>query len=123
MRPTLRPAFAGACVRTLAVAAVATALSVHAGVPTLPDCLEGSDFIANAARARDNGMRRDAFLARMEEDFVVIRSFPSALRWFVKDGDDERFLLDAAAGVYDQPQAPARHQADFLAACLERLTA
>lgn len=124
MRPTLRPAYAGACVRSLAVAAAASvALAVHAGVPTLPDCLEGSEFIANAARARDNGMLRDTFLARMEEDFTVIRAFPPALRWFAKDDDDERFLLDAVARVYDRPQPPARHHADFLAVCLERLTA
>lgn len=124
MRPMLRPAFAESGGRSLAMVAVASvALTVQAGVPTVPDCLEGSDFVANAARARDNGMPRDAFLARMEEDFVVIRSFPPALRWFVKDDDDERFLLDAAARVYDRPQAPAQHQADFLAVCLQRLTA
>jgi hypothetical protein len=117
MRPTLRRAFA---VRSLAVAAAASvALAVQAGVPTLPDCLEGSEFIANAARARDNGMHRDTFLARMEEDFAVIRAF----RWFAKDDDDERFLIDAAARVYDRPQAPAQHHADFLAVCLERLNA
>ena len=119
MRPTLRR-LAAACVRSLAVTAVASA--AHAGVPTLHDCLEASEFIANAAHARDNGMLRDTFLARMEEDFVVIRAFPPALRWFAKDGDDERFLLDAAARVYDRPQPPAQHHADFLAVCLERLT-
>jgi len=124
MRPNLRPALAGVCVRTLAMGVVASvALAVQAGVPTVQDCLEGSDFIANAARTRDNGMHRQAFLARLEEDFVVVRSFPSALRWFVKDDDDERFLLDAAARVYDRPQAPAQHHADFLAICLERVAA
>jgi hypothetical protein len=124
MRPTLPPAVAGACVRSLALAAIASiAVTAQAGVPTVHDCLDGSDFVANAARSRDNGMSRDAFLARMEEDFVVIRSFPPALRWFVKDDDDERFLLDAAASVYDRPQAPAQHHADFLAVCLQRLSA
>ncbi len=96
---------------------------MHAGVPTLPDCVEGSDFIANAAHARDNGMLRDTFLARMEEDFVVIRAFPPALRWFVKDRDDERFLLEAVARVYERPRAPAQHRADFFGVCLERLGA
>jgi hypothetical protein len=124
MRPTPGRGIGRACARTLATLAVASiALAVQAGVPTLPDCLDGSDFVANAARARDNGMSRDAFLARMEEDFVVIRSFPPALRWFVKDDDDERFLLEAAARVYDRPQAPTQHQADFLAVCLQRLSA
>jgi hypothetical protein len=124
MRHELRRPAAKACVRSLAIGVVASvALTVQAGVPTLSDCLEGSDFIANAARARDNGVRRDAFLGRMEEDFVVIRSFPPGLRWFVKDDDDERFLLHAAARVYDRPQAPAQHHADFLAICLERAAA
>ncbi len=98
----------------------AVVLEVQAGVPTLPDCREGSEFIANAARSRDNGMPRDAFLARMAEDFAVIRSHPPALRWFVKDEDDERFLLAAAERVYDRPQAPAQHHAEFLALCLAR---
>ncbi len=124
MRSIVRPALARACQSSLMmIAAASVALVAQAGVPTVPDCLEGSDFIANAAHARDNGMRRDAFLARMEEDFVVIRSFPPGLRWFVRDNDDERFLLDAAARVYDRPQAPAQHHADFLAVCLERRAA
>jgi hypothetical protein len=95
----------------------------HAGVPTLDECREASEFIANAARARDNGYAREAFLARMEDDFVVIRAFPPALRWFVKDGDDERFLVESAARVFDRPRAPAGHHADFLAECLARIGA
>jgi hypothetical protein len=122
MRLQLRHPAAKACGRSLAIGVIASAaLAVHAGVPTPHDCLEGSDFIANAARARDNGLHRDAFLTRLEDDFVVIRSFPAALRWFVKDEDDERFLLDAAARVYDRPQAPAQHRVEFLATCLERV--
>lgn len=110
--------------RLLALLALATVpLAAQAGVPTVPDCLEGADFIANAARARDNGVRREAFLGRMADDFVVIRAFPPAFRWFVQDADDERFLLEAAARVYEQPRPPAQHHADFLAACLERLAA
>jgi hypothetical protein len=114
--------------RLLARAACATLFAfvppaAQAGVPTLAECLEGSDFIANAARARDNGIARTTFLARIEEDFIVIRAFPPALRWFVKDDDDERFLRGAAARVFDQPLAPDHHHADFLAACLERAVA
>lgn len=92
-----------------------------AGILTRSECLEGSDFVANAARARDNGMTRDAFLARMEGDFTVIRGFPAAMRWFAKDRDDERLLLVAAERVFDRPQSPEAHRADFLAACLGRI--
>ena len=120
----IRPAMASVCLCWIAVCAAASlAPSVHAGVPTLSDCVEGSDFIANAAHSRDNGMGRDAFVARMQDDFVVIRSFPPALRWFAKDHDDERFLLAAVARVYERPRTPAQHRADFLVTCLERLGA
>ena len=84
------------------------------------DCREGADFIANAARSRDNGMPRDAFMGRLEDDLVVIRAFPPAMRWFAKSVADERFLLQAAAQVFDAPLSPARHHAAFLAACLAR---
>lgn len=108
-----------------AVPALALALLVQgtaeASAPSLNDCFEGADFIANAARSRDNGMPRDAFLGRLEDDLVVIRAFPPALRWFAKDAADERFLIEAATRVYDRPRTPAQHQGDFLAACLERL--
>jgi hypothetical protein len=102
---------------TLAIAAS----SIGASVPTLTDCLEGSDFVANAARSRDNGVERDAFIARLHDDFAAIRAFPPALRWFVRDDDDERFLAREAAAVYDRPQAPERHRDAFLRECLDRL--
>ena len=101
-------------------ALVASAPVAWAGVSTLGECFEAADFIGNAARSRDNGMPREAFLGRLEDDLVVIRAFPPAMRWFAKDAADERFLLQAAARVYDVPLAPAQHHADFLAACLER---
>jgi len=102
----------------LALALVAHA--GHAGVPTLAECDEASDFIANAAHARDNGMQRDAFLERMQADFATVRAFPSALRWFARDDADERFLIDAAAAVFDSPRAPSQHRAAFLALCRAR---
>ncbi len=108
----------------IAVAAVALAVAVStaaASVPTMNECLEASDFIANAARSRDNGLDREAFVARLDGDLAAIRAFPPALRWFVKDDDDERFLAGAAQSVYDQPQAPERHRRAFLRACLARL--
>ena len=33
---------------------------------TLEECIEGADFIGNAAYSRDNGMARAAFLDRLE---------------------------------------------------------
>jgi hypothetical protein len=105
------------------LAAVGLAFAANAalaGVPTLVECAEASDFIANAARARDNGIARSAFLARLDDDLIVIRAFPVSLRWFAKDVEDERLLLDAAARVFDRPGAPEAHHADFLASCLER---
>ena len=122
MRSTLPRALALSCLRWVVLWAIASAAVVaHASVPTLADCLEGADFIANAARSRDNGTGRETFLNRMADDFVVIRSFLPALRWFAKDVDDERFLLDASARVYDRPRPPAQHHAEFLAACFVRL--
>lgn len=120
---TARSAGSALRARLLAAAVAASAsFAVHGGVPTFPECIEGSDFIANAARARDNGMQRATFLARMEEDFVVIRAFPPALRWFAKDDDDEAFLMAAAARVYDRPRLPEDHHSEFLASCLTRST-
>ena len=49
----------------LALVAACLAGSARAGVPSVQECLEGADFIANAARARDNGIERDAFLEVM----------------------------------------------------------
>jgi hypothetical protein len=91
-----------------------------AGVPSVGECFEGAEFIANAARARDAGMKRAAFLDRMEEDFVAIRAFPEPLRWFVRDADDEQFLRESASRVFDAPEPPERHGATFLADCLPR---
>ncbi|HEY3180219.1 MAG TPA: hypothetical protein VGL25_15220 [Casimicrobiaceae bacterium] len=110
------------CCRALIVGAFALPLCASASVPTLADCLEASDFIANAALSRDNGMTRDAFISRLTGDFAAIRAFPAELRWFVRDEDDERFLEDAAEHVFDVPSTPADHRREFLQACFERLT-
>ena len=106
------------------VAACAAGASVAlAGVPSVQECLEGSDFIANAARARDNGIARERFLDRLDADFEAIRAFPPGLRWFAHDADDETFLRDAAQGVFDRPAAPEDHRGAFLRACFARLSA
>src|SRR5204863_3668491 len=106
----------------LFAAALSALPSASASVPTLSDCLEASDFIANAALSRDNGMTRDAFITRLTGDFAAIRAFPAELRWFVRDEDDERFLEDAAEHVFDAPATPAAHRRQFLQACFERLS-
>ena len=107
------------------LAAILAAASLSAGASTLSvaDCFEGSDFIAHAALARENGMPREAFLNRLEEDFQLIQAFPPALRWFAKDEEDEHFLSQFAREVFDAPDAPEAHRARFLAACFARSTA
>jgi len=107
-------------VATLAL--VACAGVAAASVPSVAECLEGSDFIANAARARDNGIARDRFLERLDSDLETIRAFPPALRWFARDGDDEAFLREATESVFREPQAPDEHRAGFLRACFARLS-
>jgi hypothetical protein len=119
MNPPLRHA----CAWCIAFAALVASVPAWAGASTLNECLEAADFIGNAARSRDNGLPREAFIGRLEDDLVVIRAFPPSMRWFAKDADDERFLLRAAARVYDVPLTPAQHHAEFLAACLERTAA
>ena len=104
------------------VAASMAPLAAAASVPTLADCLEASDFIVDAALSRDNGMTRQAFIDRLNGDFVAIRAFPSELRWFVRDEDDERFLENAAEHVFDAPSTPTVHRSEFLQACFERLS-
>ena len=80
-------------------------------------------IIANAAIARDNGISRDAFITRLDDDLHLIHAFPAELRWFAKDAEDERFLRDEAEAVFDAPATPEDHRAAFLRACFRRLTA
>jgi hypothetical protein len=85
---------------------------------SIAECSEGGEFIRNAAIARDNGISRDFFIGRLEEDLVLIRAFPPDLRWFVQDDDDEQFLTERAALVFDQPMKPEQHEASFVTECL-----
>jgi len=107
----------------LAALLLVPAAAARAGVPSVDECLEGSDFIANAARARDNGVARERFLDRMDADFATVRAFPPALRWFVHDDEDESFLRDSAQVVFDRPAAPEDHRTAFLRACFDRMRA
>jgi hypothetical protein len=99
---------------------VACGLSLGAAASshTIAECFEGSDFVANAALARDHGMTRAVFLARLEEDFVMIRAYPPALRWFARDAEDEQMLHAAVTEVFDAPRSPGAHRVRFLEACL-----
>jgi hypothetical protein len=110
----------GARARLVVACIALCSVAAQAGGSLPDECIEGSEFIANAARARDNGVGRETFLDRLEADLIAIRAFPPALRWFARDRDDEQFLFDAAARVFDRPRAPEQHHADFLAGCLDR---
>jgi hypothetical protein len=105
----------------IAVFGLVSAGVVAAGRPSLDECFEGADFIGNAALSRDAGMPADAFLGRMQEDFVAIRAFPNELRWFVHDPEDETFLLSEAREVFKRPEPAANHRLAFLQACVERM--
>ena len=89
----------------------------------MEECLEGSDFIRNAALSRDAGVAADTFLDRMSEDFLVIHAFPAELRWFVHDAGDELFLAAEARHVFEQPSGPDDHSAHFLRVCVDRMAA
>jgi hypothetical protein len=102
------------------LAALACSSTATASKLSMSECFEGSDFIANAALARENGVSRAAFLGRLEDDIELIQAYPPQLRWFAKDRDDEAFLFESAREVFDQPLSPEQHRARFLAACLDR---
>lgn len=87
---------------------------------SLQECLEGGDFVAHAAQARDNGVTRAVFLDRLVADIRLIQSFPAPLRWFVADADDAEFLHAESARVFDAPDAPETHRAQFLKRCFDR---
>ncbi len=108
-------------IAAIAVLCAAYAADGIASLPSLTECLEGSDFIGNAALARDAGMTGRRFIERMQQDFMTIHAFPQQLRWFAHDEEDEVFLTEAARTVFDQPAPPEQHRRAFLEACFERM--
>ena len=88
--------------------------------PSLQECFEGGDFIANAARARENGIPKSVFIDRLVADVYAIQAFPKELRWFVVDPQDAEFLMAEASQVFDRPLSPEAHRADFLSRCFDR---
>ena len=89
-----------------------------AHVPSVKECHEGSDFIYDAAQARDAGATRAFFIGKLKGDLMAIRAFPKTLRWFAQDADDEKLLEGAADAVFDAPRRPELHRKAFLATCL-----
>lgn len=123
----LLPAAAGArlVVRTLFPGLLLLALALlplpaKAGELTVRECAEGSDFIRNAALARDNGVTKAYFLNKIRDDLEIIKAFPPEMRWFARDDDAAAFLLQAATEVFQRPRAPQSHRADFFKACLAK---
>ena len=106
--------------RRLALLLFVLALGTRANAHVLSSKLEGGDFIAHAAEARDNGSTKAEFLDRLVADILLIQAFPVQLRWFVYDPDDAEFLHAEAARVFDSPLHPEVHRAQFLSRCFER---
>jgi len=87
--------------------------------PSLQECFEAGDFIANAARARENGVTKSVFIDRLVADVYAIQAFPPELRWFVVDPEDAEFLVSEASQVFDRPMPPEAHRANFLSRCFD----
>jgi hypothetical protein len=105
--------------RSIILAAVVAGLAGPAAAHDLSfnECMEGSDFIANAALSRDYGITREEFMARLHGDLAAIQAFPPHLRWFAQDEEDERLLVAQTEGVFDDPRPPESHRSVFLEAC------
>jgi len=101
--------------------ALCVAPRVGAHVLTLQECFEGGDFIANAALARENGIDKTQFVDRLVADIRLIQAFPPELRWFVADPEDAEFLHAEATRVFERPQRPEAHRAQFLSRCFDRM--
>jgi len=110
-------------VAVVAVYAVMFAQASFASHPSLTECLEGSDFVGNAALSRENGISAQKFMERMQQDFTLIHLYPQELRWFVHDLDDEAYLLGAARDVFEHPAPPEEHRRTFLESCFARMAA
>jgi len=106
----------------LLVLAAASALAFGAAAQphSARECREGGDFIRNAALSRDAGASREFFVGRLEDDLLVIRAFPPALRWFAHDAGDEAFLRAEVHEVFDAPSPGELHRDAFLERCARR---
>ena len=102
----------------VASAGMLAAFAVQAHALSVKECSEGSDFIRNAALARDQGMPERQFVAQFQADVQALQRLPAELRWFVQDKDDEAFLLSAVQDVFQRPRPAPVHQAQFAVACV-----
>lgn len=119
--PTKEDAMSKAAViGNIVIASLIFSSNATAHSPTKEECAEGSDFIKNAALSRENGMDATTFITKLLDDFVLIKSFPVELRWFIQDPQDEEFLLKAATDVFEHPKEPDVHQRNFLGECIIR---
>jgi predicted GNAT superfamily acetyltransferase len=110
-----------AAMAVLAAAAMLAANAAEAHALSLEECSEGSDFIKNAALARDEGMQERQFVAQFQADVQALQRLPAELRWFVQDKDDEVFLLSAVQEVFRKPKPATVHQAQFALACMRSI--
>jgi len=100
--------------------AAAIALALAVAIEVEPgECREASQFIGNAARARDNGISRDKFVGRFDEDIMLLAGMRPETRWFVRGDNETRFLRAAILQVYDSPREATAHERIFLAACMD----
>lgn len=106
--------------RFVAVAVALWAQAAAAQPHSALECREGSDFIRNAALARDSGVSREFFVGRLEDDLAAIQAFPAALRWFAHDAGDADFLRSEVHAVFDDPAASEQHRDGFLERCARR---
>jgi hypothetical protein len=106
----------------LLVLAAATALAFGAAAQphSARECREGGDFIRNAALSRDAGASREFFVGRLEDDLVMIRAYPPALRWFAHNTEDEAFLRAEVHEVFDAPAQSELHRDAFVERCARR---
>lgn len=82
------------------------------------ECMEGGQFIYNAVKARDLGLiKRDEFLAKMQSAMESSRGVEFELRWFTKDIEDEKFMMNQMTIVFDQPTLAGEHEKEFVKAC------
>ncbi len=118
-RPDLRTLLAGCALLAVTLLVLCWPTDKASGHEvSRAECTEGSEFIRNAARARDNGLSREAYLAQLRGDLISIRAFPPELRWFAQDEQDEALLYSAASNVFDDPQPPEQHRQAFMERCL-----
>ncbi len=100
------------------LAALSAGAAASAHELSARECMEGSDYIRNAALSRDGGVTEQAFMDVFEQDMVMIARVPPSLRWFVQDHDDEALLRAALAEVFHRPLTPPQHAQNFAQECV-----